>query len=86
MRRQGAQRAELAADQRQLGFSATQTGALMLPWALGPRITWPAFDLGSVRAKLPVPVQSDEEETLANELEQMPDDIDENLRLVSFLG
>ena len=33
-------------------------------------------------AKLPVPVQSDEEEKLANELEQMPDDIDENLRLV----
>ncbi|MFJ7882362.1 YccS family putative transporter [Pseudomonas sp. NPDC096917] len=33
-------------------------------------------------AKLPVAVQSDEEEALANELEQMPDEIDENQRLV----
>ena len=33
-------------------------------------------------AKLPVAVQSDEEEALASELEQMPDDIDENQRLV----
>ena len=33
-------------------------------------------------AKQAVAVQSDEEETLANELEQMPDEIDENQRLV----
>ena len=33
-------------------------------------------------AKLPVAVQSDEEEALANELEQMPDEVDENQRLV----
>ncbi|MGU3344687.1 YccS family putative transporter [Pseudomonas monsensis] len=32
--------------------------------------------------KLPVAIQSDEEEALANELEQMPDEIDEGQRLV----
>ena len=33
-------------------------------------------------SKQPVAVQSDEEEVLANELEQMPDEVDENQRLV----
>ena len=33
-------------------------------------------------SKQAVAVQSDEEETLAGELEQMPDEIDENQRLV----
>ena len=39
-----------------LGFTAgrgSQIGsAAANAWALGPRITWPAFDLGSVRARL----------------------------------
>ena len=35
-----------------------------------------------LNTKHPVAVQSDDEEALANELEQMPDDIDENQRLV----
>ena len=34
------------------------------------------------RAKQPIAIQSDEEEALANELEQMPDEIDEGQRLV----
>lgn len=33
-------------------------------------------------SKLPIAIQSDEEEALANELEQMPDEIDEGQRLV----
>ena len=33
-------------------------------------------------SKLPIEIQSDEEEALANELEQMPDEIDEGQRLV----
>ena len=36
--------------------------------------------------KQAVAVQSDEEETLAGELEQMPDEIDENQRLVQTQG
>jgi uncharacterized membrane protein YccC len=36
-------------------------------------------------SKQPIAIQSDEEEALANELEQMPDEIDEGQRLVQTL-